>query len=160
MELLQAYGPFCNSYLYRRGKYSNPPIACQVKLYFYFLVILLSHKRLCSYFFLNYHTSGKKANIFIRKIQFLNNKFGDILEKTVDFSAFIGTPTPIHYQWRPNLKDEADNMFVELALASGSEYLITRNVRDYIINNELLFDSFRITTPSEFLHAWRNPYGT
>jgi hypothetical protein len=58
---------------------------------------LLSHKRLCSYFFLNYHTSGKKANIFICKIQFLNNKFGDILEKTVGFFAFIGIPAHTYY---------------------------------------------------------------
>jgi hypothetical protein len=46
-------------------------------------------------------------------------------------------------------------MFVELALASGSEFLITRNGRHYSIGNSLLFDSFTVVTPAEFLTQWR-----
>jgi putative PIN family toxin of toxin-antitoxin system len=81
------------------------------------------------------------------------------MEKVLDFIALIGVATPINYLWRPNLRDEADNMFVELALASGSEYLITRNVGDYTIDNELILDSFSITTPSDFLKEWRRRHG-
>ena len=81
------------------------------------------------------------------------------MEKVLDFIALVGVATPIDYLWRPNLRDEADNMFVELALASGSEYLITRNVRDYTIDNELLLDSFTITIPSDFLKIWRRRHG-
>lgn len=81
------------------------------------------------------------------------------MEKVLDFIALVGVATPINYLWRPNLRDEADNMFVELALASGSEYLITRNVRDYTVDNELILDSFSITTPSDFLEAWRRRHG-
>ena len=81
------------------------------------------------------------------------------IEKVLDFIALVGVATPIDYLWRPNLKDEADNMFVELAWASGSEYLITRNVRDYTIDNELILDSFSITIPSDFLKVWRRSHG-
>ena len=81
------------------------------------------------------------------------------MEKVLDFIALVGVATPIDYLWRPNLKDESDNMFVELALASGSEYLITRNVRHYTIDNELILDSFGIIIPSDFLQEWRARHG-
>jgi putative PIN family toxin of toxin-antitoxin system len=81
------------------------------------------------------------------------------MEKVLDFIALVGLSTPIDFYWRPNLRDESDNMFVELALASGSEYLVTRNVRDFTINNELLFDSFTVITPSYFLELWRRTHG-
>ena len=81
------------------------------------------------------------------------------MEKVLDFIALVGISTPIDYYWRPNLKDEADNMFIELAFASGCEYLITRNIRDYTISNELVFDSFIVITPAEFFREWRNKYG-
>jgi len=81
------------------------------------------------------------------------------MEKVLDFVALVGVATPIDYLWRPNLRDEADNMFVELAVASGSEYLITRNIRDYTIENELSLDSFRVVTPATFLSAWRTKHG-
>ena len=76
-------------------------------------------------------------------------------EKVLDFIALVGVATPIGYLWRPNLRDETDNIFVELAVASGSDCLVTRNVRHYNVGNELLLDSFRVVTPSEFLSAWR-----
>ena len=81
------------------------------------------------------------------------------MEKVLDFIALVGVATPIDYLWRPNLRDEADNMFVELALASGSEYLITQNVRDYTIDNELILDSFSIIISSDFLEIWRRRHG-
>lgn len=81
------------------------------------------------------------------------------IEAVLDFVALAGVPTPINFLWRPNLKDESDNMFVELAVASGSEYLITRNRRHYTVGTALLFDSFAIVTPAEFLAQWRKHHG-
>jgi len=81
------------------------------------------------------------------------------MEEVLDFIALVGVATPIDYLWRPNLRDEADNMFVELALASGSEYLITQDVRDYTVASELMFDAFRVATPADFLKAWRREHG-
>ena len=81
------------------------------------------------------------------------------IDAIFEFIALAGMPTPIDFLWRPNLNDESDNMFVELAIASGSEYLITRNRRHYSIGNQLLFDSFTVVTPAEFLTQWRKIHG-
>jgi len=81
------------------------------------------------------------------------------IEAVLDFIALAAVPTPIDFLWRPNLRDETDNKFVELAVASGSEYLITRNRRHYSIGNMLRFDSFRVVTPADFLEQWRRLHG-
>lgn len=81
------------------------------------------------------------------------------MQAILDFIALVGIPTPIDFLWRPNLRDETDNMFVELAVASGSEFLITRNRRHYAIGGALKFDSFSVVTPMEFLTQWRTHYG-
>ena len=55
----------------------------------------------------------------------------------------------IYYTWRPNLKDEADNFLIELAVASGAEAIITYNLKDFD-NAQLLFEH-RIVTPDELI---------
>ena len=59
----------------------------------------------------------------------------------------------IHFLWRPNLPDEADNHVLELAVAAGAVGIITANVRDFG-RAELLFPSVRILSPGDFL-KWR-----
>jgi predicted nucleic acid-binding protein len=59
----------------------------------------------------------------------------------------------IHYLWRPNLPDEADNHILELAVAAGAEALVTANVRDFG-RAELLFPNVRVATPGD-LFMWR-----
>lgn len=56
----------------------------------------------------------------------------------------------VYYLWRPNLPDEADNHLLELALASGAQWLVTNNVRDFR-RGELLVESVRIEAPKAFL---------
>lgn len=77
------------------------------------------------------------------------------VDTIMDFVATIGRVTHISYSWRPNLRDEADNMIIELARASGSEYLITRNVRDMTIGTDLKNDDIDVVTPGDFLARWR-----
>ncbi len=60
--------------------------------------------------------------------------------------------TPIYYLWRPNLKDEADNFLIELALAGNALKIITNNIRD-LGNAELNFPSLEILTPETFLRG-------
>ncbi len=54
--------------------------------------------------------------------------------------------TRIYYGWRPNLRDEADNHLVELAVAGGAELIVTRNFRD-VARMELLFPGLRVVYP-------------
>lgn len=70
------------------------------------------------------------------------------------FIAYIGIPFNTYYLFRPNLKDEDDNIFIELAVSSNSQFLITNNVKDFN-NSELIFDDLEIVTPADFIKYWR-----
>jgi putative PIN family toxin of toxin-antitoxin system len=58
--------------------------------------------------------------------------------------------TRIYYGWRPNLRDEADNHLLELAVASGAGTIVTRNLRDFS-NAALRFDHITTVSPQQFL---------
>ena len=72
------------------------------------------------------------------------------------FRAFLSCTewTPIYYSWRPNLRDEADNHIVDLAIAGNASYIITQNERDFQKMN-LLFPDLEIINAAEFLKMWR-----
>jgi putative PIN family toxin of toxin-antitoxin system len=58
--------------------------------------------------------------------------------------------TRIYFGWRPNLPDEGDNHLVELAVAGGARYIVTRNLRD-VARMELKFPDLRVLSPEDFL---------
>ena len=58
--------------------------------------------------------------------------------------------TRVYYLWRPNLPDEADNHLVELAVAGGADFIVTRNLR-HLRNMQLRFPQLRIAAPATFL---------
>lgn len=58
--------------------------------------------------------------------------------------------TRIYYSWRPNLPDEADNHLVELAVAGGADFIVTRNLR-HLRQMELRFPQLRVASPAAFL---------
>lgn len=58
--------------------------------------------------------------------------------------------TRIYFGWRPNLPDEGDNHLVELAIAGGAHYIVTRNLRD-VARMELKFPTLRVVSPEDFL---------
>ena len=68
------------------------------------------------------------------------------------FNAFVAVcrRTEIYYLWRPNLRDEADNHVLELAVAAGSQSVVTYNRADFV-GAELNFPELRILTPAELL---------
>ena len=53
----------------------------------------------------------------------------------------------VHFRFRPNLRDEADNHVVELALAGNATAIVTYNVRDFL-GGELSTGSLAIVTPA------------
>jgi putative PIN family toxin of toxin-antitoxin system len=57
---------------------------------------------------------------------------------------------PIYYLWRPNLRDEADNHLVELAIGGGAVAIITSNKKDFA-NSQLAFPHLKVETAGEFL---------
>jgi predicted nucleic acid-binding protein len=58
--------------------------------------------------------------------------------------------TRVYYGWRPNLPDEADNHLIELAIASGAHFIVSRNLKD-ITRGELRFAQFKVCDPLSFL---------
>jgi putative PIN family toxin of toxin-antitoxin system len=58
--------------------------------------------------------------------------------------------TRVYFLWRPNVPDEADNHLVELAIAGGADFLVTRNLRD-LGKMELRFPQLRVVSPEAFL---------
>jgi len=90
----------------------------------------------------------KRSLDFIRKTE-------EDIDIVLEFIALVAEPFVMNYLWRPNLTDEKDNIFAELAFNSGSEYLITKNIRDFSIGNELKLESFEVITPGDFLSMWR-----
>ena len=80
------------------------------------------------------------------------------VQKVLDFIALVGVKTDIRFLLRPNLRDENDNMFVELAFASDSRFIVTKNIRDFTCNPDLRFEEIQIVSPSDFLKKWRQHY--
>ena len=58
--------------------------------------------------------------------------------------------TRVYYACRPNLADEADNHLVELAVAGGAEFIVTRDLR-HLKGMELSFPQVCIASPEAFL---------
>ncbi|MCC5647134.1 PIN domain-containing protein [Nostoc sp. CHAB 5824] len=52
--------------------------------------------------------------------------------------------------WRPNLKDEADNHLIELAVTGNAQIIATHNVKDFQ-NAELLFPNLSILKPEAII---------
>ncbi len=73
-------------------------------------------------------------------------------ERDALLNAFLDTCrwVRIYFLWRPNLRDEADNHVVELAIAGGASAIATQNVRDFR-DSELCFPSVAILLPEQLL---------
>ena len=96
------------------------------------------------------------SDVFLRESSLaLFNLESDEVLSFLDFIALVSVKTDIRFLMRPNLQDENDNIFAELAFASGADYLITRNAKDFLNNSDLILDSFRVVNPYEFLQVRR-----
>lgn len=49
----------------------------------------------------------------------------------IDYICTIGKKCQIFYLWRPFLRDPKDDMILELALNSRSDYIVTYNKKDF-----------------------------
>lgn len=78
------------------------------------------------------------------------------IEREVLLNAYLSVCrwVTVYYGWRPNLRDEADNYLIELAVAGGADCLITKNVRDFR-GAELQFPGLKVQSPESFLEEVR-----
>ena len=77
------------------------------------------------------------------------------IDSFLAFISYIAKPVVIHFTHKPNLRDETDNKFLELALNGQADYLVTSNINDYKKNADLRPTTLKIVTPAEFLKIWR-----
>ena len=72
----------------------------------------------------------------------------------VRYLASVAHLQDVHFLWRPFLRDPDDDMVLECAVASGCEFIVTHNVRDFRRVEEL---NVRAITPADFLNRLRSP---
>lgn len=87
-----------------------------------------------------------KTNIKLRKAE---------IDDILDFICFIAEQRKIFYLWRPFLRDPKDDMFVELAVESECDYIITLNKKDF---EGIEIFGIKVITPKEFLKVIGEEY--
>lgn len=87
-------------------------------------------------------------------IQTLYNQTSVTLTEFLDDFASICKPAEAWFLWRPNLKDEADNHIVELAVAANVKYIVTNNITDFA-QAELQHVGHSVITPPDLLTILR-----
>ena len=81
---------------------------------------------------------------------------GASVESAVAFLRYLASLThlqDVQFLWRPFLRDPDDDMVLECAVASGSQYIVTQNVKDFRRAPEL---KVQAVTPGEFLAILRS----
>jgi predicted nucleic acid-binding protein len=70
------------------------------------------------------------------------------IDRLLDFLCAHGTHQSVFFLWRPVLPDPADDFVPELAVASGAEFIVTYNRRDFAGAERF---GLRIVTAKELL---------
>lgn len=90
---------------------------------------------------LEYEASAKKLITHTRL------KTEDI-DDIIDYICSIARHRKVFYLWRPFLRDPKDDMVLELAVESRSDFIITYNVGDFEGSRQF---GIKVLTPKEFL---------
>ncbi len=106
---------------------------------------LIGHK-----LFLEYQSVLGREHIFARG-PFDAGKRNQFLDDYASICRWV----EIHFNWRPNLRDEADNHVIELALAGQARYVVTHNIRDFAAG-ELNMPDLRIVDAGTLLQTERS----
>ena len=76
--------------------------------------------------------------------------------ETLDFLRYLSAVAhlqDVHFLWRPFLRDPDDDMVLECAAASGSQFIVTHNMRDFRRAGELKIQPI---LPADFLRLLRS----
>jgi putative PIN family toxin of toxin-antitoxin system len=70
------------------------------------------------------------------------------IDDILDYIFSVAITRKIHYLWRPQLKDQNDDMILELAVNAQAEIIVTHNTKDFVGAEMFGID---ILKPREFL---------
>ncbi len=70
------------------------------------------------------------------------------LDAILDFICSVANHRKIFFLWRPFLPDAGDDMVLELAIASGSQFIVTFNRRHFAGADQF---GIKVVTPQQFL---------
>jgi len=70
----------------------------------------------------------------------------------VDYICEVAIAQEIFFLWRPFLRDAGDDLVLEVAVAAGSDAIVTHNVKDFSGAEKV---GVRVLTPRLFLHELR-----
>ncbi len=90
--------------------------------------------------FLEYESQTKKH---LSPLIFSDEEIDDFL----DYLCSVSEKVSIYYLWRPYLKDPFDDHVLEVAINSGSQYIITFNKKDFKDLHEF---GIHVVNPKEF----------
>ena len=71
--------------------------------------------------------------------------------KFLDAFCLLAMPVHLHYLWRPQTRDPADEMVLKTALNGSAQTLVTLNERDFAIAAANF--KLKLQKPGEFLHS-------
>ena len=74
-------------------------------------------------------------------------------EDLVNDMISLSRRVQVHFSWRPNLRDEGDNMFVEAAIHAAA-VIVTYNVSDFRFP-DLRQHGYSAMSPAEFLASYQ-----
>lgn len=90
---------------------------------------------------LEYESAAKRMS---RVIGLTHSDIDDV----IDYLCSVAKHQNIFYLWRPFLRDPMDDMVLELAVASRSDFIVTHNLRDFTGIEEF---GIQAITPQQFL---------
>jgi putative PIN family toxin of toxin-antitoxin system len=73
------------------------------------------------------------------------------IDAVLDLIAGHARHAPLHFRWRPQLRDADDEMVLEAATNGGAAAIVTFNQRDFLPQATAF--SVRVLTPSDYLNT-------
>ena len=86
----------------------------------------------------------------LKRNQEILNLSSQSIEKILDNLCLLSDHQRIYYLWRPRLTDPGDDLVLELAVASGTRYVVTFNTADFEGADKF---GVRPITPKELLEV-------